>query len=125
MIIKTDKAIEIAKEALWLDWQSCGSPWGMGVLQDNPEANKEAVWGNAYNKGDYPGGRLGLREESKVDADYVFGRMMKLCFKVTEDSINIPEDECQIDYQSWCKDYKTYKALFTAASRNIGEELPV
>jgi len=125
MIIKTKKAMEIAKEALWLAWNACGSPYGMGMLQDNPNAEKEDVWKNAYNKGDYPGGRSFERNDAQVSADYVFGRMMKLYFKLTEDTLDIPEDECRSDYQSWCTKYPSYKFLFEKAAENVGEELKV
>jgi len=123
MIVKTKKAMEIAKEALWLAWNACNRPFGMGVLQDNPGATKEEVWENAYNKGDYSGGRTFLNNDNDVDADYVFGRMMKLYFKVSEKTIDIPERECQSDYQSWCTKYPTYKDLFEEAAKNVGEEL--
>ena len=107
-----EHALAVAKEAVWLAWQACGGPSGMGFLRNNPGADKEAVWKNAYGNEDYKT-RHGAPED--VYADYVFGRMMKLYFRIAGNSLNIPTDECRRDYQSWCGKYPTYSALFDAA----------
>jgi hypothetical protein len=109
------EALAVAKEALWLAWQAAGGPSGMGFLQDNPAADKEAVWDRAYNKGDYFG-RHGM-DDCAVNADYVFGRMLKLRFEIHGAVLEIPDDIPRRDYQGWCGKYKTYQALFEAAEQ--------
>lgn len=107
------QALQVAQEAMWLAWTAAGRPSGMGILQDNPGADKNAVWNRAFNKGDYSG-RLGMKPH-QVYADYVFGRMLKLIFSIKGDTISVPDSEPQCDYQGWCWKYKTYNALFDAA----------
>lgn len=109
-----EEALAVAKEAMWLAWNAAGGPFGMGVLQNNPGADKEAVWDQAYNMGDYTGKHDG-RPES-VNADYVFGRMLKLRFKIVGASLEFPDYEPRWDYQGWSgKQYQTFAALFDAA----------
>jgi len=108
-----EAAMAIAKSAIWLAWNACGGTSGMGFLKDNKGANKEQVWDQAYNKKDYSGERGGGPEN--VDADYVFGRMMKLRFTVEGDTITFDDYDPQKDYQSWCGKYTTFASLFDDA----------
>lgn len=120
MKIEVKNPAEVVKEAFWLAWQACGGPHGMGAFQDNPTADKEAVWCNAYGKGDYPGGNSGGgNKPGRVHGDYVFGRMMKLCISWTETEIDVPEGNPRPDYQSWSCKFATYEDLIEAADRNV------
>lgn len=107
-----EEALNVAKEAIWLAWNACGGPAGMGFLQNKPNAEKEKVWEQAYNQGDYA---LRHGGPERVSADYVFGRMMKLRFKLDGDTIDHDDYEPRRDYQAWCGTYKTFSALFDAA----------
>lgn len=111
------EALEVAKEAVWLAWQACGGAQGMGIFRDDPTAGRDRVWDGAYNLLDYTGKHEG--PEGRINADYVFGRMMKLRFKITGDSIEFPDFEPRWDYQSWCHRYKTFGALFDAAANVV------
>lgn len=110
------EAVTVAKEALWLAWEAAGGPAGMGWLKNNPGADKEAVWKNASTMGDYfPEGKKDAIKEGRVNADYVFGRMLKLRFGINGNSLDVPDYEPRYDYQAWCGKYPTYAALFDAA----------
>ena len=112
------RAEDVMKEALWLAWVAAGGPRGMGFLQDFPEADKEAVWNNAVNAGDYP---MKQNLGDDLHADYVFGRMIKLnIWRKRPDAIEISDSPPRSDYQSWCHAYKTYADLFDAAEKNVG-----
>ncbi len=117
------EATEVLKEALWLAWVAAGRPQGMGVFRDNPGANKEAVWDQAYNMKDYSGRPSSLRND--LNADYVFGRMLKLSVqRDNATTLQYSDSEPRADYQSWCGKYKTYDALFDAAEQSIATPLP-
>jgi hypothetical protein len=108
---------ELAKEIFWLAWQACGSPSGMGFLQNNPGATRDKVWNNIINAGDYDGPPH--FEPNKPYADYVFGRMMKFDITINKDSIEIVDKELRPDYQSWCRKYNTINDLVNAALNNL------
>ncbi|MFA6244195.1 MAG: hypothetical protein WC655_24850 [Candidatus Hydrogenedentales bacterium] len=113
-----EEALAIAKEALWLAWNAAGGPSGMGAFQNNPGADKEAVWAQAYNMGDYTGKHGGNPE--RINADYVFGRMLKLRFEISGASLEIPDHEPRWDYQGWSgPKYPTYAALFDEAEAEV------
>ena len=118
MRIEVRNAEAVAKEALWLAWQACGSPAGMGWLQNRPDATREDVWANAVSSGDYPL-RLADGTPNRVYADYVFGRMMKLPLELGEGFVAVPDSEPRADYQSWCRKYPTYAALVAAADAAV------
>jgi len=116
------EATEVLKEALWLAWQAAGRPFGMGYLQDNPEANKELVWDNAYNMGDYMGGRSMSRGDD-LNADYVFGRMLKLRVgRPSKTVLETTDSKPTWDYQAWCRKYPSYENLFEQAEQNVKEK---
>lgn len=47
-----------------------------------------------------------------IRIDYFDGRMVKLYIRKVEDDYLVPEQETRVDYQSWCRTYPTYQALF-------------
>lgn len=114
-----EEALAVAKEALWLAWNAVGGAGGMGIFQNKPGATKEEVWTQAYDQLDYST-RHG--DAGDVHADYVFGRMMKLNFRIDANKLEISENECRRDYQAWCGKYPTYAALFDAATESMGAE---
>ena len=124
--IQGNKAEDILKEMFWLAWKSSGV-FGMGVLQDKGDANKNEVWNNILNNGDYPGGSLGLRTDDNgfinIFADYVFGRMMKMSvsYNAKNNEISFYDNELSLSYQSWCKDFKSYQDLYERAIENVCE----
>ena len=109
-----EQATAVAKEALWLAFQAAGGPSGMGFLQDRKGVGSNEVWERAFNEGDYSGRRS---QGLDLNADYVFGRMLKLYINRTPTTIYVPDDAPRRDYQSWCGQYKTYAALFDAAEQ--------
>lgn len=110
---------QVAKRIVYLAWQACGGPTGMGFLQDRPNATEEEVWKNAVGRLDYPGEPL--NDESRIYADYVFGRMMKLSVRVAGDKVLLPTDIPRRDYQGWCGKYPTYDDLFLASVISLTE----
>ena len=109
----SEQALDVAKQAVFLAWQACGGPMGMGVFQDRgPKQDRETVWEHAYDQRDYTVRHGG---PELVSADYVMGRMMKLNFTITGDTIKHRDDTPRGDYQAWCYTYPTYAALFDAA----------
>src|SRR5260221_14295620 len=93
-----ERAMEIAKKAVYLAWQACGGTSGFGILQDRGAQPLEAVWDQAYNRKDYSGRHSGT-PASEVSADYVFGRMLKLYFSVDGDSVYVSDNQPRRDYQ--------------------------
>ena len=120
MTAKCENAEAVVKEMYWLAWQACGGPVGMGVLQENPGADRDAVWGNVRSRGDYPG--LAMSGPGMAVGDYVFGRMMKLRLGYGGDWIDLPDRTPTRDYQSWCGEYPTYEALYDAARQGVAQE---
>jgi hypothetical protein len=93
--IETNEPVKVAKRAMWLAWQACGGPIGMGVFQDNPGATEEAVWNNVSVRGDYAyAPEPGVKEKDgkgEAYADYTFGRMMKLRLRWDAEGIEVSE----------------------------------
>ena len=118
--VEPKKTEEVVKEMFWLAWKACGRPQGMGFLQDRPDATREDVYSNAANRGDYAG--VGSGKQGEVRGDYVFGRMMKLFveFDAKAGVIRFRDENPTRDYQSWCREYPTYEALFDAAVESVG-----
>lgn len=88
MKIKHNNPELVVKRAFFLAWKACGETFGMGMLQDNPNANKEAVWENVKTRGDYPGSGPENAKPGSAYGDYVFGRMMKLSIDWDSTSVN-------------------------------------
>lgn len=113
-----EEALNVAKRALYLAWKAAGGTAGYGFLQDRGEQSEDNVWKQAYDMGDYSGRRAGTPSE-RIDADYVFGRMLKLYFTVKGNTINHGDQEPRRDYQAWCGKYPTYAALFDTAESEV------
>jgi len=118
----------LTKRAVFLAWQACGGALGMGAFQDAPSSKEEDVWANIMGAGDYPGDPSdlpGFRHAGEAYADYVFGRMMKLCVKYNDAGVEIDGDDWRRDYQAFCGKYPDGRALLTAAAESLGCELVV
>jgi hypothetical protein len=114
----------LAKRALWLAWQACGGPLGMGFLQDRPEATEDEVWDATRNAYDYSGFAGKCSKPGVANPDYVFGRMMKMYLEFTEDTVSHRDGELRPAYQAWCSPtFPTYAALLTAAAGEVGAQL--
>lgn len=89
---------------------------GLGYLQAVDNASEDDVWNNVSNNGDYP---VNHNEPGRWNADYVFGRMMKLSIQYAEGTLIIRPDNPQPSYNSWCIKYKTPDELFKDAIRSL------
>lgn len=116
MKMQVNNPEEVVKEAFWLAWKACPEPMGMGLLQNNPDATKGAVWNNILCRGDYVPSPA---TPGKAYADYVFGRMMKIGFEWDKESITFRDGPLRGDYQSWCGTYNTTADLLSAAVANL------
>lgn len=113
----------VAKRMLYLAWQACGRPLGMGVLQDRgPNQTEDQVWKSAVGRDDYQG--FGKKDNQEVFADYVQGRMMKISLRWDDASVTCrsggsahPWDQ---DYQGFSGSYPDFQSLVIAACRELG-----
>jgi hypothetical protein len=125
MIFKTANASELqslVRRILFLAYNASNC-FGMGVLQQRSGATEEQVFNNAANMGDYPGGNaMRHAPPGDINADYVFGRMMKLSIRYDENNLtlDVSNGTPRPDYQSWCRTYKTYEDLVLAAAKELG-----
>ena len=84
----------------------------MGVLHDRPLATKEDIWESVYQ----------FEEAGEASSDYVFGRMMKLGIRWTDQYIIVNGDlGVTPAYQAWCDLYPTDVDLIEAAKRSLSE----
>ena len=113
------RGLDIAREMMWLAWQACGGPVGMGAFQNRPGATRDDVWKQAIGGRDYPGGIKAADGPGIATGDYVFGRMMKIHFTFDADSVTVPDGAQQPDYQAWCTTYATYDDLAKAAIESL------
>ena len=112
----SERAMAVAKQAVYLAWLAAGRPQGMGVFQDRgPDQDAGKVWDHAYNERDYYGGHK--NDTASINCDYVMGRMMKLRFSFKGNTITHSDAEPRRDYQAWCGKYKSYADLFDAAEK--------
>ena len=111
--IKINNAEAVVKKACFLAYEACGDSSGMGFLQARDAVSEDDVWNNIMSSGDYPG--PSHNKPGKVYGDYVFGRMMKIHFEYTADSITYYTGELDVEYQGWCLDYPTYLDLINSA----------
>ena len=116
----SEEAMAVVKRMVFLAYNACGRPMGMGVLQDmrldGKSAEEEKVWQCAYNQEDYP---MRHGKANEVYCDYVFGRMMKWGCEWEKNIITIPEKYFRSDYQSFCGTYPDNKALAIAALKSL------
>ena len=122
--ITKGSAEALVKRMFFLAWKACRGPVGMGFLQDRGELNEEQVWKVCYNAEDYPGGNLFRgNKPGDVYGDYVAGRMMKVGFKWTDDTVECNGgDGWRNDYQAFCRVYKNFGELARAAAAEVGVE---
>jgi hypothetical protein len=111
----------VAKRMFYLAWKACGGPQGMGVFQDRPGATEEEVWKNIAASGDYPYAK-DRNASGNFQADYVFGRMMKMSLKFGSDWLEWGDSGLRPDYESWCLIYPTYQDLYDAALESLKKE---
>jgi len=120
---------EVIKEAFWLAYQAAGSPQGMGVMSAHPNADKNDVWENVINAGDYPGDPN--TSEAEFYGDYVFGKMMKLrLYDMSvmdanmfglggENAVGFPDVDPKPSYQAWLTHFDNYQHLIQEADANL------
>jgi hypothetical protein len=65
----------VVKRALFLAYQQ-SRPMGMGFMQVRDDMTEDQVWEGAIGRSD--SGGVGTEKPGILNADYVFGRMMKL-----------------------------------------------
>ena len=118
-----DRADALLKEALWLAWAACRHPSdvgaGYGWLQNRPGATKEEVWNNVtVSSSDYSG--LQMSHDGYFNADYVFGRRLKLRVERPRPGVLEFEDDVRPGYEGdWRGAYPTLAALFAAAAEAV------
>lgn len=135
--VNKDKVEPLLRRIFYIAWKNCGGTFGMGWLQNKPDATEDQVWSNVTNRGDYPGGNTFGKPSVDLDektmkgnafADYVFGRMMKLHvdFDINEGTIAVRDDEPRPDYQGWARGkIKTYDDLVLAALEELNLQFAV
>ena len=109
--IHIPNGLTIAKRMLFLAWKESSSR-GLGSLQDQGEQSEETVFWAAYNRGDgFP----------YIEADYIFGRMMKLHLQFGDNYITEPAmgDCWRVDHQSFCHKYRNFRELYDAAVASL------
>ena len=118
------------RRIFFLAYNACSRASGMGIFQSRESVSETDVWSNVCRRGDYPTTESGITTKNGVgdaDADYVFGRMMKLTFQFDfkKLTITMPDYRADPEYQGWERLYKTYDALVDAATKelNVGAEL--
>ncbi len=107
--IITPNARTVAARMVWLAFQA-SSAQGMGFIHAGTAANaiEDDVLSCALGQ-TYPDGSV------CINADYVFGRMMKLYFWFNEGHITLNPRPLDVEYQSWCRTYPTFEDLRIAA----------
>lgn len=119
---EVDTLVPLLKEIFWLAWQACGAPAGMGVLQDRPNATKDDVWATVTAGGHDMNRLLKIlpQQGGEFDADYIFGRMMKLTVTVKPGgTVEMPSQPPNPEYQGWARAYKSYNDLLAAAISSL------
>jgi len=102
------------KNMFFLAYEACGGTTGMGFMQSNPDATADEVFENICNHGDYSGIGADI-DDSRLSADYVFGRMMKLSVEISDKTVTLPDMKPEVCRQGWAMKYKSYKSLAKAA----------
>jgi hypothetical protein len=107
-----------AKRLFYLAWKACGSPLGMGVFRNRPQATEDEVFQNVLSAGDYA---CNMRSsETGLYGDYVFGRMMKFGFEVNNGVFEFRDDDFRPDYQGFARTYPNSAALVDATAKSLG-----
>lgn len=110
---------QMAKRMLALAWDAAGV-YGYGAFQDRPDAKEVDVWDCMASARDYGGLEHKRPKSGEVDADYLFGRMMKLNFSFGDNTVSGHVRQWNHDYQSFCHRYKDFDALVNAAAVSLG-----
>lgn len=96
--------------ALWLAFQ-VSVPMGMGVLHSKETAKATEAILFAETK---------QANQTRIDTDYVFGRMMKTRFSVTPNGdLELRPEIPRNDYQSWATTYPTATDLINAVEESF------
>lgn len=119
-VIDVEYPLETAREAFWLAYKSAGAASGMGMLQARDNVNRENVFENVKNEGDYPGEPI-RSGDGELYGDYVFGRMLKLRLEIKGEGVEVPTTEVDPRYQGWARKYESYEELIQAAVENVAE----
>ena len=95
----------VASRMLKLAWDA-SSVMGMGIFQDRgPKVSEEEIFKMAATA-------------TRVNADYICGRMMKLYFEFGEDFVE-GSGSWRADYQSFCHKYPSFESLVEAAEISL------
>jgi len=109
--LKGIKTEPFLKRMFFVAWNN-SSVRGLGMLQDRGEMTEEQVWENVSNMGDYPGDHSG---PDNLNADYVFGRMMKLSVRdIKKKTFSMRDENFDSSYQSFARRFKNARELFDA-----------
>ena len=117
--------VHVAKRAYYLAWDNAGPPVGMGILQDRPGSKEDEVWAAVCGSADYPGDFKSAKQNRDgsltVEGDYVFGRMMKLRMRITEDAIEVMDHGRPFDvqYSGFAFKYGDADELISAAIQSL------
>lgn len=111
-----DEQTDFLKKLFFLAYEACDESAGMGIFQARDKVTEEDVYDNVINSGDYP---MSINDDSRIYADYVFGRMMKLSVELKGNSIIIPDSTPRVSYQAWSGKYKDYKSLVRATKKEL------
>lgn len=104
---------QVAKRMLWLAWEACGMPLGMGWLHDKKDATEDDVW------------QAVSRMPHELYADYLFGRMVKLGIQWDDTSVSYSNRTPRNDYQGWAGRYPSHGTLYDSAIATLqGREPP-
>ena len=109
--------VDVVKRMFWLAWKACGGPKEYVLRDSGNTTTEEDVWKNVTTNGDYVGSRQ--LADGEFVGDYVFGRMMKLYVRLMAGEITYRLSTPMKDYQTWCVQYPTYKALHQAAMQSF------
>lgn len=104
------------KRLFWLAWLASVT-LGAGRLRARPNATEDEVWQNVCGQDDYV---LNTNKPGKLDADYVFGRMMKLEVTFTATTFEITRGKSpRSEYQSWALVYPSVEQLIEATTNSF------
>lgn len=108
--------------AMYLAWSESGV-FGMGAFQDRGDQDEASVFKQMDSGGDYGGIQFG-RQQNDFYADYVFGRMMKLNLKISDDGVEFSGNpRFDPEYNSFAHKYPTIKDLFDATEKSLSDSI--
>jgi hypothetical protein len=116
-LASNENATRLAKRMMFLAYEACGGPMGMGFLQARSNVTEEQVWNNVVNNGDYPGGPV--NRGGRIYGDYVFGRMMKFGVEIVDNTVSFRTDDLRPDYHAFSGTYRNGEKLAKAALSSL------